>query len=82
MEIVNHYSMLWTGVFILGVAAFFFLRKGYKPKSGLKLLGLAAVLLVGWLVLRPQQASTTELTQFKAELGQGQNVLLEMQSPY
>jgi len=82
MEIINHYSMLWSGVLILGVAAFFFLRKGYEPKSGFKLVALAAILLVGWLVLRPEQASTTELAQFKAELGQGQTVLLELQSPY
>ena len=82
MEIINHYSMLWSGVLILAVAAFFFLRKGYEPKNGLKLVGITAILLVGWLVLRPEQASTTELAQFKAELGQGQIVLLELQSPY
>lgn len=82
MEFINHYSMLWSGVLILAVAAFFLLRKGYEPKSGLKLVGLAAILLVGWLVLRPEQASTTEFAQFKAELGQGQTVLLELQSPY
>ncbi len=82
MEIINNYSMLWSGIFILGVAAFFFLRKGYEPKSGFKLVGLTAILLVGWLVLRPEQASTTEFAQFKSELGQGQIVLLEMQSPY
>lgn len=82
MEIINNYSMLWSGVIILGAAAFLFLRKGYKPQSAFKLIGLTAILLVGWFVLRPQQASITELTQFKAELGQGQIVLLEMQSPY
>jgi len=82
MEIINHYSMLWSGVLILGVAAFFILRKGYEPKSGFKLAALAAILLVGWLVLRPEQASTTEFAQFNAELGQGQFVLLELQSPY
>jgi len=82
MEIINHYSMLWSGVMILAVAAFFILRKGYEPKSGFKLVVLAAILLVGWLVLRPEQASTTEFAQFEAELGQGQTVLLELQSPY
>ena len=82
MEFINHYSMLWSGVLILAVAAFFFLRKGYEPKNGLKLVVLTAILLVGWLVLRPEQASTNEFAQFKAELGQGQIVLLELQSPY
>ena len=82
MEFINHYSMLWSGVLILASAAFFILRKGYEPKSGLKLVGLTAILLVGWLVLRPEQASTTEFVQFEAELGQGQTVLLELQSPF
>ena len=82
MEFINHYSMLWSGVLLLAVVAFFLLRKGYEPKNGIKLVVLAAILLVGWLFLRPEQASTTELAEFKAELGQGQTVLLEMQSPY
>ena len=82
MEIVNQYSMLWSAVLILGLAAYFILRKGVKPTSTLKLILISAVLLVGWLVLRPEQASTTELAQFKGELGQGQTVLLELQSPY
>lgn len=82
MAIVNHYSMLWGAVFILGLAAFFLLRKGYKPESGLKLILIAVVLLLGWFLLRPPGASTTELAQFQAEFGQGQSVLLELQSPY
>ena len=82
MEIINHYSMLWSGVIILAVGVFIILRKGYKPKDGLKLLGLAAILLVAWMFLRPQQASTNEYVQFQSELGQEQAVLLELQSPY
>ena len=82
MEIINQYSILWSGIIILGAAAFFLLRKDYSLKSSLKVVGIAAVLLVGWLVIRPQEASTTELAQFKAEIGQGQSVLLELQSPY
>ena len=82
MVIINHYSMIWGGVIILGLVAFYLLRKGFKPKDGLKLLVLAVALFVIWLSLRPQQASTTELEQFQAEIGQGQAILLEMQSPY
>jgi len=82
MEFINNYSMLWSGGLILAVAAFFLLRKGYQPKSGFMLVVLAAILLVGWLVLRPERASTTEFAQFEAELGQGQIVLLELQSPF
>jgi len=82
MQIFNQYSMLLSGIFILGLAAFVFLRKGIKPKDGIKLLILAVVLFVTWLALRPEQASTNELTDFQSQIGQGQAVLVEMQSPY
>ena len=74
--------MLWSGVIILGVWAFFIVRKGYKPKDGLMLLGMAGILVVAWMFIRPQKATTNEYVQFQVELGQGQAVLLEMQSPY
>ena len=82
MQIVNQYSMLWSGVIIMGAAAFFILRKGYTLKKGLGLLAIAALLLTGWLFLRPQQASTVGMTQFQAELNGGLPVLLELQSPF
>ena len=82
MQIVNQYSMLWSGVIILGAAAFFILRRGYTLKKGLSLLAVAALLLAGWLFLRPQQASTVEMAQFQAELNGGRPVLLELQSPF
>ena len=82
MEIINNYSMLWIGIIILGLAAFLLLRKGFKSKDGIKLAVLAVALLIVWLLLRPQQASTTELAQFQEQLGGGLAVLLEMQSPY
>ena len=74
--------MLWGGFIILGLVAFWMLRKGFKPKDSLKLMLLAVVLLIVWLLLRPSQASTTELIQFQEQLGQGRAVLLELQSPY
>ena len=74
--------MLLSGIFILGVATFVFLRKGIKPKDGIKLLALGAALFVAWFALRPEQASTNEMTEFQSQIGQGQAVLVEMQSPY
>lgn len=82
MQIFNQYSMLLSGIFILSVVAVVLLRKGIKPKDGIKLLALAVVLFVTWLILRPEQASTTELGKFQSQIGQGQAVLVEMQSPY
>ena len=82
MVTINLYSMVWGGLIILGMAVFFILRRGFKPRDGIKLIALTLALLVAWVLLRPQQASTTELAQFQAQLGQGQAMLLEMQSPY
>lgn len=82
MEIIIQYSMLWGGLFILGLAAFMLLRKGFKPKDGIMLFVLAVALFIGWLVIRPEQASTNELVEFQSQIGQGQAVLVEMQSPY
>ena len=82
MDIVNQYSMLWAGVFIVILAAFVFLRKGVKFKNGIGLLSLVIVLFVAWLFLRPEKASTNELAEFQSQIGQGQAVLVEMQSLY
>ena len=82
MTFINHYSMLWGGILILGLVAWRMLRKCFKPKDGLILFGLGAGLLVIWLALRPQPAVNLELAQFQAELGSGKAVLLELQSPY
>jgi hypothetical protein len=82
MSYINQYSMLWSAVLVFGLAAFFLLRQGYTAKNGIKLIAVGALLVIGWLLLRPDQANTEELGQFQTELGQGQSVLLELQSPY
>ena len=82
MEILNQYSMLLSGIFILGLAALVFLRGGINLKNGIGLLAVALALFAAWLVLRPEQASTNELAEFQSQIGQGQAVLVEMQSPY
>ena len=74
--------MLWGGIFILGLAAFMFLRKGFKLRDGLMLLALVIALVAVWMVIRPEQANTSELAEFQSHIGQGQAVLVEMQSPY
>ena len=82
MQIINQYSMLWGGIVILSLAALVFLRKGIKPRDGIKLFALFLALFVVWLVIRPERASTNEMAEFQSKIGQGQAVLLEMQSPY
>jgi preprotein translocase subunit YajC len=82
MKIANHYSMLWGAIIIMGLVIYFILRRGFKPTDVILVLAAAAVLLISWLVLRPDQATISEYGQFQADLGQGQAVLLELQSPY
>lgn len=82
MPIINQYSLLLSGVAILGFAAFVLLRTGFKPRDGVFLLLLTLVLFVAWVVIRPEQANTDELADFRSQIGQGQAVLVEMQSPY
>ena len=82
MTFINQYSMLWSAVLIFGLTAFFLLRRGFDTKAGVKLLGVGALLLVGWLVSRPQQANTVEYNQFQTGLESDKAVLLELQSPF
>lgn len=82
MQIINHYSMLFSAVFILGITAFFLLRDGFAPKDGIILIVVIVALIGGWLLLRPKKGFAEGQTQFKTELGQGRATLFELQSPY
>ena len=82
MELINQYSMLWGGVITLGLVTFVILRKGFKFRDGIILLVLAVGLFSVWVLIRPDQANTNELAEFRSQIGQGQAVLVEMQSPY
>jgi len=82
MEIINQYSMLLSGIAILGLVIFVFIHKGFKPRDSIVLLLLALALFAVWMFIRPEQANTDELAEFRSQIGQGQVVLVEMQSPY
>ena len=82
MQLINQYSMFWGGIITLGLAAFAILHKGFKPRDGIILLVLAVGLFFVWVLIRPEQANTNELAEFRSQIGQGQAVLVEMQSPY
>jgi hypothetical protein len=82
MLFINQYSMVWSGAIIIGLASFLLLRKGITPWRIMSVLGIGVLFFGGWLALRPDPASTDNLDQFQSELGSGQTVLLELQSPY
>lgn len=82
MDLINHYSMIWSGIFVLGLIAFFLLRDGFKVSDALILAVVLVGLGVGWLILRPARGTEASAPQMLAEVGQGQAVLLELQSPF
>ena len=82
MVLINQYSILWSGVIILGLAAVFLLRRDFKPRNALILLALVVVLVAGYYLIRPETPTTSEMVRFEEELGQGRYVLLELQSPF
>lgn len=82
MVLINQYSILWSGVIILGLAAVFLLRRGFKPRNALILLALVVVLVAGYYLIRPETPTTSEMVRFEEELGQGRYVMLELQSPF
>lgn len=82
VQIINHNSIIISALFVFGFTALLLLRDGFTPKDGVILIVLAIFLFFGWFSKRPQPGTSIELDQFESEIGQGQAVLLEMQSPY
>jgi hypothetical protein len=78
MQLINHYSMVWFGIFVFGLVAFFLLRDGFKSSDAFVLSAVLVGLSSIWLVLRPERGQLSPL----AEVGQGQAVLMELQSPF
>ena len=82
MEFINHYSMVMSFIFVLAVVAFFLLRDGAKTKDFYILAAVAGLLFFAWTILRPATDTAETAFQLQAEIGQGQPVLLELQSPF
>jgi hypothetical protein len=82
MQIINQYSIVWSSLIVLFLVGFFTFRKGFNPQRILVVAGTCIVLLASWFILRPDPASTEDLSQLRNEIGAGQSVLLELQSPY
>lgn len=82
MQLINHYSMLWSGSFVFVLIAYFLLRDGFKVNDALILIAVLVGLSAIWLVLRPQSGQREKTFSLLSEVGQGQAVLLELQSPF
>ena len=82
MQLINHYSMVWFGVFVIGLVAFFLLRDGFKRSDAFILIAVLVGLSAIWLILRPERGQSSPSSELFADVGQGLAVLLELQSPF
>lgn len=82
MKIINQYSFLWGAVFLLLILAILLFRNGIKKTDFAILAGAAALIVVIWLLVRPQATPNANSDNIQSQIGMGLPVLLEFQSPY
>ena len=82
MSLINHYSILWGVAFLFGLLAYLFRKDETKKKYLGILAGISVVLLAIWFSIRAQTGSTEAASVLREQIGQGQAVLLELQSPF
>lgn len=79
-QFINYNSFLISVILILLGVAVAILRRGRQPKQLAILGGVAVVVLLVYLGLRPNAATSDEAAELQAQIGQGTPVLLEFQS--
>ena len=67
---------------ILTIALIACLRRGWRRRDFLLIGGLALGMLVTGLLFRPTASPAADLAGIETQIGTGQPVLLEFQSPY
>ena len=82
MSLINHYSILWGVAILFGLLAYFFRKDETKRKYVGIIAGISLVLLAIWSNTRAQTGSTEAASLLRRQIGQGQAVLLELQSPF
>ena len=82
MSLINHYSILWGVALLFGLFAYFFRNDETKKKYLRIIAGISVVLLALWFSMRAQTGSTETASVLRQQIGQGEPVLLELQSPF
>ncbi len=82
MSLINHYSILWGVVFLFALFAYIFRKDDAKKKKLFIATGIVVTLLAVWFTMRAQTGSTETASALRGQIGQGQPVLLELQSPF
>jgi hypothetical protein len=79
---INQHSL---SLVIIGVLAFVLiacLRRGWRRTDFFLVGGLALGMLAIWFLFRPTATPAADSASIEAQIGAGQPVLLEFQSPY
>jgi len=79
---LNQHSFLVAAVAAMAVLAAILLRDGMRPSDLIALGALCLGLALAFALLRPSATPSTEAEAVRAQIGRGQPVLLELQSPY
>lgn len=79
-QILNHNSFAIFGLVVFVAAAVILLRRGREPRQLLILGGIGAALLLVYFGIRPAEATSGEVSEIQAQIGDGTPVLLEFQS--
>jgi hypothetical protein len=77
----QHSFLIAAGAAILILAAIL-LRDGVRPSDLLAIGALCLGLALAYALLAPGASTERELSAIRAQIGRGQPVLLEFQSPY
>ena len=82
MSLINHYSILWGVAFLFAIFLYIFRKDDAKKKKLYIFTGITVVLLSIWFTARAQTGSTASASALREQIGQGQPVLVELQSPF
>lgn len=82
MSLINQYSFLLTSLVAIGLLAFFLLRDGARSSDWIALASLALGLSLAYGLFRPGDSTAAPAADVLGQIGAGQPVLLELQSPY
>ena len=78
---INQHSLTLIMAGILAIALIVCLRRGWR-RDFLLIGGLALGMLITGLLFRPAASPAADLAGIQTQIGIGQPVLLEFQSPY
>ena len=80
--LINHNSYILFAVIFWVGASVFALKKMPSPANYLLIIGFGLLLIFLFSIVRPKQENLSNEISIEKQIGTGQVVLLELQSPY